>query len=86
MKYKLNKGFIVQKVGGGSTIFDGEESELYTFNKTGSVIFEKIKLGWDKERIIVFLSESYSINKKTATKDVEDFIIELINSKVIREV
>jgi hypothetical protein len=43
MKYRINKGFIIQKLDDKSTIFDGEKSILYTFNKTGSLIFEKIK-------------------------------------------
>ena len=66
MKYKINKGFIVQKVGNKQTIFDGEESALYTFNKTGSLIFEKIKLGWEKEKIAP--TKSARRNKQPCTK------------------
>ena len=84
MKYKINKGFIVQKVGDKSTIFDGEESVLYTFNKTGAAIFEKIKFGWDKDKIVSFLSKTYSINLKKAEEDFDEFMTELIKSKIIK--
>ncbi len=85
MKYKINKGFIVQKVGDKSTIFDGEESIIYTFNKTGTLIFEKIKNGWEKEKIINFLSKTFSITEARAGEDFEDFTNELIKSKIIRK-
>lgn len=86
MKYKINKGFIVQKVGDKSTIFDGEESALYTFNKTASVIFAKIKSGWEKERIINYLAKFYSIKKEVAEKDFDDFAKDLIKSKIITKI
>ncbi len=86
MKFRINKGFIVQKVGNKSTIFDGEESALYTFNKTGSLIFEKIKLGWDKEKIVVFISKTYLIKRETAEKDLDEFTNGLIKSKIIKKV
>lgn len=86
MKYKINKGFIVQKVGNKSTIFDGEESALYTFNKTGVLIFDKIKLGWDKEKILKLISKTYSISDKTAQKDFAEFTRELIKSRIIKKI
>lgn len=85
MKYKINKGFIIQKVGNKQTIFDGEESALYTFNKTGSIIFEKLKLGWDRDKIVNFLSNMYSIKIDEAEADFEEFINELIKSKIIKK-
>ena len=86
MKYKINKGFIIQKVGNKQTIFDGEESALYTFNKTGSIIFEKIKLGWDKDKVVNFLSSTYSISIDEAEADFEEFINELLKSKIIKKI
>lgn len=86
MKYKINKGFIVQKVGDKSTIFDGEESTLYTFNKTGALIFDKIKLGWEKEKIIKLISKTYSIDYSKAFRDFNEFTKELIKSKIIKKI
>lgn len=86
MKYKINKGFIMQKVGEKSTIFDGEESALYTFNKKASVIFGKIKAGWEKEKIVNYLAKFYSIKKEMAEKDFDDFTEDLIKSKIISKI
>ena len=33
-KFKINKGFITQKMDDKTVIFDGEESMLYSFNET----------------------------------------------------
>ena len=85
MKFKINKGFIVQKVGDKSTIFDGEESALYTFNRTGSVIFDKLKLDWDKEKIVNYLAKLYLIAKQAAENDFDEFTDELIKSKIIKK-
>lgn len=82
-KYKINKGFIVQKLGAKTVIFDGEESVLYTFNETASFIFQKLKLGWDKEKIIGGLVKKYQIKKEKAMKDVNQLINELRKKKVI---
>lgn len=86
MKFKINKGFIVQKVGDKSTIFDGEESALYTFNKTGTLIFDKLKLGWDADKIIKLMSKTYSIGEKEAKKDFDEFTKGLIKSKIIKRI
>jgi len=82
-KYKINKGFIVQKLDDKTVIFDGEESVLYTFNETASFIFQKLKLGWDKEKIIEDLIKKYQIKEKRAEKDVNDLISDLLKKKII---
>ena len=83
MKSRINKGFIIQKVGGKVTIFDGEKSELITFNKVGSFIFYKIKLGWEAGRITKELTKLYSVSEKEAKEDVERFIENLVEEGVI---
>lgn len=85
MKYKVNKGFIIQKVGDKPTIFDGEKSVLYTFNKTAFVVFEKIKLGWDEEKIIQYFVKIYSVNKKIAEKDIEEIIKNFLKEGIIKK-
>lgn len=83
MKYKINKGFISQKMGKKLVIFDGERSVLYTLNETGSFIFKKLKLGWAKQKIIDGLANKYRIQGDAAKKDVEDFILELESKKIV---
>ena len=83
MKYKVQKGLIVQKLDDKITIFDGDESVLYTFNETASFIFSKIKLGWEKEKLIDALGRKYGISERKAQNDVEEFIQELKSKKII---
>jgi len=85
MKYKISKGLISQKLDGKMTIFDGEESALYTFNETASFIFKKIKSGWDKDKIIEALLKKYSVKKEKIDKDYEELIKELIKKKIAVE-
>jgi hypothetical protein len=81
--YKISKGFIVQKLGAKTVIFDGEESVLYTFNETASFVFQKLKRGWEEEKIIKRLVKKYQIKEKRAEKDVNELICDLLKKKII---
>ena len=82
-KYKINKGFITQKVGNKTTIFAGEESILYTLNDTASFIFQGLKLGWEKSKIVRGLIDKYETTKNEATKDMENLIRDLQKKKIL---
>ena len=82
-KYKINKGFIIQKLGKKAVIFDGEKSVLFTFNETATFIFQKIKLGWEKKRIIDSVAKSFSVKRETAQRDITKLIYELKAKKII---
>jgi hypothetical protein len=81
--FKINKGFISQKIGHKLSIFDGDESLLYTFNETASFIFAKIKLGWNAAKIISSLAKKYHIDEMRAKKDTTQLIKELKQKKII---
>ena len=83
MKYKINKGFIVQKLDDKTVIFDGEESVLYTFNETASFIFKKLKKGEEKKKIIEMVEKKYDITKEKAEKDFNELIADLKKKKII---
>lgn len=82
-KYKINKGFITQKLDDKIVIFDSEESMLYTLNETASYIFKKLKSGWDKEKIIQNIGKKYKINQKKINQDFDDLIENLIKKNII---
>ncbi len=82
-KYQARKGFITQKLQGKTVIFDGEESTLYTFNETATVIFKKIKLGWDEKKIITELVKKYKIPEKRAKKDLKELLADLKKKKIV---
>ena len=82
-KYKINKGFITQKLDDKTVIFDGEESVLYTFNETASFIFKKIKKGEEKEKIIEMVEKKYGIKEDRAEKDFNELVADLKKRKII---
>lgn len=81
--YKVNKGFIVQKLDKKVTIFDGEESMLYTFNETATYIFQKLKSGWDKKKIIETMLKKFNVKEEKLSTDFDDLIKELKVKKII---
>lgn len=83
MKYKLKKGFVTQKMGKKIVIFDGEESLLYTLNATATFIFEQLKLGLSKTKIVDNLVSTFSISKERAEIDLNDFMDELKEKQII---
>lgn len=85
-KYKLNKGYIFQKLQGKTIIFDGEKSVIYTFNEIASFIFQKIKSGSDRSEITGSIIRKYKVDKITAGKDIAEFITDLKKKKIITEI
>ncbi len=83
MKYKIQKGLIVQKLDKKTVIFDGEESVLYTFNQTASEIFRLIKKGLEEKEIIEKITKKYSIKKERVKKDLNGLIFDLIKKKIV---
>ena len=84
MKYKIQKGLIVQKLGKETVIFDGEESVLYTFNETAAEIFKMIKKGLSEEEIVEKMVKKYDVKKERAERDVKDMIEELIKKGIVK--
>lgn len=81
--YKVNKGFIVQKLGNKTTIFDGEDSMLYTFNETATFIFQKLKAGWDKKKIMEAMLKKFKVKEEKLSLDFDDLIRDLRSKKII---
>lgn len=81
--YKINKGFIIQKLGKKTVIFDPEKSVLYTFNETASFIFQLLKKSMNIEAIADNLIKKYQIKKEIALRDVRGVIENLFKKKII---
>ncbi len=81
--YKINKGFITQKLDNKSVIFDGEESALYTFNETASFIFQKLKKGLTDKQIIKKVVKKYKVKEEKVKKDYRELISDLKKKKII---
>ena len=85
MSFKIQKGLIVQKIADKTVIFDAEESILYTLNETAAYIFQKLKRGFNKEKIITQMMKRYQVKKERLIKDYDDLINDLIKKKVIKK-
>ncbi len=84
-RYRIRKDFIIQKKGGTITIFDGEQSTLYSFNTTAACIFEHLKKGHGDKEIVAALQKKYQMeNAKNIVRDVSD-VIALLKKKHILE-
>lgn len=81
--YRINAGFITQQLDGKLVMFDANNSTLYTFNETAELIFKKIKLGWDEEKIILFLEKQYDSKSPAFKRDIKDLIKVLLKNKII---
>lgn len=82
-QYKINKGFIIQKLGKKTVIFDGEKSALYTFNVTASFIFARLKKNWNINQITDALVKKYGIKRDKIKTDVKQITSDLKKKKII---
>lgn len=85
MKYKIQKGLIVQKLDNKTVIFDGDESILYTFNETASEIFKLLKKNLEEKEIIEKIAKKYSIKLERAEKDFKELVLDLVKKKIIKQ-
>ena len=85
MKYKITKGFVIQKNGDKITIFDPETSTLHTFNETAGAIMSGIKKHLEIPIIVELLQKKYSISEEVATDDVKEVIDKLLSLNIIAE-
>lgn len=84
MKYRINKGFIIQKLDNKTVIFDGEESVLYTFNETASEIFKLLKKNLEEKEIVGKMVKKYQIKPEKIKEDLNHLISDLKNKKIIK--
>ena len=58
-------------------IFDAEDSILYTLNETAAYIFQNLKRGFNKEKIIDQMMKRYQVKKERLIKDFDTLINDL---------
>lgn len=81
--YKVNKGFILQKLGNGVAIFDPESSSIHTLNETAYFIFRYLKKGLSEEEIAQEIMRKYHIHEEKARDDLLNLLKELLAKKII---
>lgn len=87
---KINKEFILREIAGeyifvpvGSTSL--EFNGLISINEVGVLIWKELQEGSDVSSIVSKILEEYEIDEETAYKDVEEFISNLKDKKIIEE-
>lgn len=85
MKYRIKTHLAIRKIGNEIYIVDSKNSILHKINPTGSFIFERIKNNKSKQDIIKELIETYDVDYETASKDLEEFISQLISKNLIEK-
>ncbi len=60
-------------------------SEIYSLNRTGSILFEALDGEKTLEEIIQMLSEKFSAPKNQILKDVKEIIHDLLEKGIVKE-
>lgn len=61
------------------------DSEIYSLNKTGSLVWEKLDGKKNLEEIIFVLSREFNISQKEIMEDILELIVELLEKGFIFE-
>jgi len=82
-EYKVNKELIVEHIENGITLFDPDESYIFSLNETGAYIFSKVKTNTPVIKIVKAFEKKYSISNAKAKKDVDSLLARLVKNKII---
>lgn len=84
-RYRICEGYIIQKQRNIIKLFDSEQSNLYTFNSSGSYIYESIAKCISNEILIEKFARKYKIKREKAQVDVEHFLKFLEEHELIEQ-
>lgn len=87
---KLKNGFILKNVAGNYIVVpvEGELVDLkamITLTETGAFLWKLLEKGSDKEELTEKMLKEYDVDKKTAENDVNEFIKQLSENKMLED-
>lgn len=84
---KINKNFVCKRVLDNDILIDikNNNKTVYKLNNTSKYIYDLIQSDYSLEDIINDVKYKYNIDLVTASKDVTEFIDELIRLGIVRE-
>jgi hypothetical protein len=82
-QYKINKGIVFVKKDTEISLFDPDESLLFTLNETGAFIFRQLKTNPSMETLVLKVTQTYHISPQKAKKDIEELIEKLHKYHII---
>lgn len=75
----------IRKIGDELFIFDRKLSKIHALNKVGTCIWECIHEGCSKNEITDRIMERFEVDRNSAENDLEEYISELLDKKLITE-
>ena len=80
--FQLKSKFVTREVGNELIVVPlsanvAQMNELFTLNETAKVIWENLNEGIDMPTLIQTITDTFDIDKYTAEKDVELFLLRL---------
>jgi len=67
-------------------LFMPSTGETFTLNSLGREIFRMIQSGKDFDEVLEFISAEYDIDRSSSDKDLADFLGQLKNYNLIKEI
>ncbi len=85
MAYTLSKEYVWKEVGDKIVVLHLDSGHYYSLNTTGSFIWKSIMDGQSPQQIAMGLCDAFEIDEKTAKKDTDETIHDLLNRKFITD-
>ena len=70
----------------GAILLDVHHGQMFCLNLVGSKILELLKLGYDETRIAEEISNTYSVARDIASRDVREFIDTLNRHHILQPI
>ena len=83
MSYAINANLSVRTVGGELFILNRETSDIHSFNRTGTFIWEQLCSATPLERIPGLLALRFETSQEQAGRDLADFLDALERGRLI---
>jgi Coenzyme PQQ synthesis protein D (PqqD) len=85
-KYKICEDITWRETNDEIVVLNLQTSEYYSTNNVASVIWEFIAKNTPQNDLVDFLTQEYEITPKTAQKDINDFLKNLLKLKLIQKI
>lgn len=74
---------VEEKVDARTIVFNPETGKMYEFNDIESIIWDSIEK--DSSEIAEKIQEIYDVDNKQLLDDIENFRVQLINAKLVKD-
>ena len=81
--FTVSENISFRQVGNEVFLLHRDNNSVFNLNTTATFIWNSILAGKDVQVIITELCEQFEIDTKTASKDTNELISKLINSKIL---